>query len=102
MKVITIRIPEDLLKEIDSLAKELGVDRSDLIRMLLIKSLKDERISKAIEMYINDEISLERAAEIAGIPLSDFILELIKRGIKHKKDEDLKNIINILKSKGLL
>ena len=84
MKVITIRIQDDLLKEIDSLAKEMGVDRSDLIRMLLMKSLREEKISRALRMYVNDEVSLERAAEIAGIPLADFIIELIKRGIIHK------------------
>jgi len=102
MKVITIRIQDDLLKEIDSLAKEMGVDRSDVIRMLLMKSLREEKISRALRMYVNDEVSLERAAEIAGIPLADFIIELIKRGIIHKRDEDVKNIINILKRQELL
>jgi len=102
MKVITIRIQDDLLKEIDSLAKEMGVDRSDVIRMLLMKSLREEKISRALRMYVNDEVSLERAAEIAGIPLADFIIELIKRGIIHKRDEDVKNIINILKQQELL
>ena len=102
MKTITIRIKEEMLKEIDRLAEELGIDRSSVIRMLITKGLKEERINRAIKMYINDEVTLERAAEIAGLSILDFLSELKRRGIKHKEDEEINAIIEILKQRNLI
>ena len=102
MKVITVRIPEPVLEAINSLAKEHNMDRSEMIRILLSNGLKEFLVERAIERYINDEISLERAAEIANMPLSDFIIELRKRNIPHKEDEQIDIIIQTLKKKKLL
>ena len=102
MKVITIRIPEAILNTIDKIAKEQNMDRSDIIRTLIINGLKEYLIKTAIEKYKNDEITLEKAAEIANIPLSDFIIELKKRNIPHKDDEPIDIIIQTLKKKKIL
>jgi len=102
MKVVTVRVPEPILEAIDSLAKEHNVDRSEMIRILLNNGLKEFLVRRAIERYMNDEVSLEKAAEMANMPLSDFIIELRKRNIPHKEDEPIDIIIQTLKKKKLL
>ena len=102
MKVVTVRVPEPVLEAIDNLAREHNVDRSEMIRILLSNGLREFLIGRAIEKYVNDEVSLEKAAEIANVPLSDFIIELRKRNISHKEDEPIDIIIQTLKKKKLL
>ena len=43
---------------------------------------KDVNLALAIELFLRGLISIGRAAEIAGLPIQDFIYELKKRGIK--------------------
>lgn len=43
---------------------------------------RDVRIGAAIEAFRNGSISVGKAAEIAEIPLQEFLVELKKRGIK--------------------
>ena len=43
---------------------------------------KDVNLALAIELFLRGLISIGRAAEIAGLPIQDFIYELKKRRIK--------------------
>lgn len=102
MRVVTVRLSESMLSEIDALARELGLDRSEVIRLLISRSLREERLRRAIEMYVRDEVTLEKAAELAGVPLIDFIAELRRRGVPHKEDESPEVVLRMLRSLGLL
>jgi len=42
---------------------------------------KDVRLAYAIDLFVRGVVSVERAAELAGINLYDFLHELRKRGI---------------------
>lgn len=39
------------------------------------------RLAYAIDLFVRGIVSVERAAELAGVGLHDFLLELRKRGI---------------------
>ena len=43
---------------------------------------RDVRIAAAIEAFSKGAISVGKAAEIAEVPVQDFLVELKKRGIK--------------------
>jgi predicted HTH domain antitoxin len=43
---------------------------------------RDVRIAVAIDVFSKGSISLGKAAEIAEIPIQEFLVELKKRGIK--------------------
>jgi predicted HTH domain antitoxin len=45
-------------------------------------SEKDVRIAAAIEAFSKGSISVGKAAEIAEIPIQEFLVELKKRGVK--------------------
>jgi len=78
---IAARIPESVVKDIDYVAMEEKTDKSKVIRELLSSAVKERVIGLALEKYSKREISLGRAAELARIPLADFMLKAAERQI---------------------
>jgi len=90
MVTTSVRLPEDVIQEIEKLSREEGVEKGTLIRKLLTESLREYRINKAMEMYRSGKASLWRASEIAGITYREALEELKKRNIPFRYDlEDL-------------
>jgi metal-responsive CopG/Arc/MetJ family transcriptional regulator len=48
MKVLTLRVPEDVLEKIDEIARREGKERSEVIRELLKIGLRDKLIEEAL------------------------------------------------------
>ena len=78
---MNLRLDDDLIKEFEELAKEENLDRSSLVRKILLEGLQQERLNFAIQKYMLKEVSIERAAEIARISLHEFILKMSQLGI---------------------
>jgi predicted HTH domain antitoxin len=99
---ISIVISDDLKKEIDKLKELFQEDQSALIRRLLWKSIVQEKIEFAIKEYINDKISMGKAAELAGVSIWEMIDELKKRNValKYKISEAQSEIEKMLKKYG--
>ena len=57
-KPTTIRIPEDLLAEIDEVVKKLQLDRSAYLREVLRKGFSLDRQERIIRDYAQGELSL--------------------------------------------
>jgi len=96
---ISFVIPEELKKEIDNLKELYKEDQSSLIRRLLWRSINEEKTDFAIKEYLNEKISMGKAAEIAGISIWEMLDELKKRNItlKYKISEAQCEIENLLK-----
>lgn len=82
-------VPEEELKmisEFKSLLNDLNIDEVLTFiyftfpkyteESLVLERIRNNRKSVAIKLYKKDKISLQRAAEIAGIPLEIFVKEL--------------------------
>ncbi len=80
-KQMNLRLDEDLIKEFEELAEQENLDRSALVKKILIEGLQQERLNFALQKYMIKEISIERAAEIARISLHDLILKMSQLGI---------------------
>ena len=80
-KQMNLRLEEDLIKEFEELAKEENLDRSALVRKILVEGLQQERLNFALQKYMLKEISIERAAEIAKISIHEIILKMSQLGI---------------------
>lgn len=78
---IAARVPESIVKDIDYVAKEENTDKSKVIRNLLSDAVKEKLINLALERYSKREVSLGRAAELAKIPLADFMVRAAQRRI---------------------
>ena len=89
-----LRLDEDLIKEFEELAEQQNLDRSALVRKILVEGLQQERLNFALQKYMLKEISIERAAEIAKISIHDLILKMSQLGIPNNLTvEDIQKIL---------
>ena len=77
LEAVTARLPRDMLREVERLAQNEKVDRSELIRRLLDFALQQKRIDEAVRAYQEGKVTLWKAAEIAGISLRK-MMELVR------------------------
>ncbi len=84
-KNLSVRIKMNILRELDSLAALLGVDRASVVRDVINKGLETKKIDIALELYQKGS-TLEKAANTTNISLWDLIDEVKKRGITSKSD----------------
>ena len=70
---IGARVPEAVVKDIEYVAKEEKTDKSKVLRELLSDAIKKKLIDLALEKYSKREVPLGRAAELARVPLADFM-----------------------------
>ena len=93
-KQMNLRLDEDLIKEFEELAEQENLDRSALVRKILIEGLHQERLNFALQKYLRKEISIERAAEIARVSIHDIILKMSQLGNPSNLTiEDFKKIL---------
>lgn len=89
MKVKTIRLREDKIREIEEIAKEEGKLVSEVLREVVEKGLREYKIERAIEKYLKGLLSQGAAAEKAGLTIQEFHQELKKRGFTLRMDVEL-------------
>lgn len=73
LEAVTARLPRDMLREVERLAKKMKVDRSELIRRLLDFALQQKRVEEAVRAYQEGKVTLWKAAEIAGLSLREMM-----------------------------
>jgi len=80
-KPTTIRIPEDLLNEIDQFAKELKLDRSVYLREILRKGFSMDKQGRILMKYVRGELSqIEACHELKWSPW-EFLAQLKARNL---------------------
>ena len=67
MEAVAVRL--DKVEELDNFTKILNENRSGVIRELIVEGRK----MKAIELYKSNKVSLETAANLAGLTLGQFL-----------------------------
>ena len=75
-KPTTIRIPEDLLNEIDQLVQELKLDRSVYLREVLRKGFSMDKQDRLLEKYHRRELSQMEVCEELGWNPWEFLTQL--------------------------
>ena len=79
-------IPVNFMKEVESEFEKK--DRLSIIKEVFEIGLEEKRKEVALELYKKGDISLEKGAEIAKLPLLDFIDLIEKEKIFRKIDVD--------------
>ena len=72
-KTVSTRLSEDELALLDEMAVRSGLDRASMTKTLLRRGLEQLRFDEAVAAYRASQVTLSRAAEIAGISIWDFI-----------------------------
>ena len=95
---IGIRLPNDVLKKIEKISKKEMVDRSTIIRKLVLLGYTDLIRKTAAEDYCEGTLTLSEAAHQAGITLWDMERYLVEHGfISSYSLEDLDHELQLLK-----
>jgi len=72
MPTISTRVPEDLEAELEAYLESERLDRSTAVRKLLSEGLEAWRTERALERFADGEVSLTKAADLAGVSVWEF------------------------------
>ncbi|MBI3034974.1 UPF0175 family protein [Candidatus Woesearchaeota archaeon] len=78
---VVARVPNEIRKDIEFFARQEQTDKSTIIRKLLTSAVKQKKLDYALKEYADMKVSLGRAAELAKLPVSDFMEEAAKHHI---------------------
>jgi predicted HTH domain antitoxin len=99
MKTVTVsaRLEADEADLLAAMAHYEGCDRSTLIKTVLRRGMREIRMERACTAFRKEEITLSRAAELAGLGTWDFLAlaDQEKLNLHYDVDElevDLKNL----------
>ncbi|MDO9518393.1 MAG: UPF0175 family protein [Methanosarcinaceae archaeon] len=99
MKTVSIRLPEQYLNEIEEARMQENINRSTMLRRLIINGLDEYRTKNAFRSYCEGKVSLWKAATMAGMTYRCALGELKKQNIlfryeKEDLDVDIQWAIN--------
>jgi antitoxin component of RelBE/YafQ-DinJ toxin-antitoxin module len=77
-KTVTTRIDDQYVNKIDEMAAKKGIDRSALLRLFLVNSLREQTIRDSLEDYQSGAITLWEAAHQCNLTLWEMINEVEK------------------------
>lgn len=90
MKTVTVsvRLPEDDADRLQRAASGMGLDRSTFLRRALERGAQALMLERACDAYRRREVSLSRAAEMAGLSQRDIMLKLHDQGVELNYGQD--------------
>ncbi|MBI3036025.1 UPF0175 family protein [Candidatus Woesearchaeota archaeon] len=80
-ETISVRIDKTELKEINEISKLEKKNKSNVIREVLEKGIKEKKLEIALEKFRNNEATAWSAARMADMPLTQFLDILVQKGI---------------------
>lgn len=79
--VVTMRLPKEVINELEEIAKAEHLDRVSLIRKMLLEDVEGYRLKRAAERYMGGKISIEEAAVRAKVSVWRMVEYLRERNI---------------------
>jgi len=68
-KLMTLRLPQKIDIEIESMASMEDTDKSKLVRELIFLGMQEKRLGMAIKLYVEGKITLWKAARLCDISI---------------------------------
>ena len=81
-KFLGVRFEPQVYELVDRIADEEKVDKTKALKLLVFAGWKEIRLERALESYRKGTISLDKAAEMAGLTLSEMMQHASANGIK--------------------
>ena len=96
-ETVSVRIDKMELKEIDKISKMEKKSKSNVLREIVDKGIKEKKLDIAIEKFRKNEATAWKAARLAGLPLSKFMDILVGRDINfHYGTKELKEDFELI------
>ena len=90
-QAISVRIHREELKEIENISLAENRKKSEVLREVIDKGIKEKKIEIALAKFQNKEATASKASKIAGMPLTAFLDILQRKRINfHYTLEELK------------
>lgn len=98
---IKISIQDDYLRRLQEISNETSTNKEELIKSSILKYIQEYNLRKAIRKYTESQVSLGKAAEIAGLPKRMFMYKLQEIGIplNLSKNDIVKGMDTLTKAK---
>jgi predicted HTH domain antitoxin len=100
--VVTMRLPEEVINELEDIAKTEHLDRVSLIRKMLLEDVERYRLKRAADRYMRGRISIEEAAVRAKVSVWRMVEYLREENINPQPEtlEELKE--GLARTEGIL
>ncbi len=79
--VVTMHLPEEVIKELEDIAREEHLDSLSLIRKMLLEEVEGYLLKRAAERYMGGKMSIEEAAVRAKVSVWRMVEYLRERNI---------------------
>ena len=86
LKPVTVRVPEEFLKEISLFIKDMRLDKSAYLREILKKGFEEDRQERVLAKYQAGDRSGEEVCRLLDITMWDFLILLKKKNISLNVD----------------
>lgn len=99
-KLVTIgvRIPKEILRDLEESAKEENVDKFTVIRRFILEGLREYKRERAARLYKERRVSIAGAAELAGLTVIVMVDYLIRKRYKSSYSyEDLEKEMELIR-----
>ncbi|MEI8241788.1 MAG: UPF0175 family protein [bacterium] len=83
---LSMRLPRQEAGRLAQLAIDLDMERSSFLKRALKRGAADLMFEHACQAYRNGDVTLSRAAEMAGLPLRDLLQRLHEAGLELNYD----------------
>lgn len=103
MSNVQVRLPQKSIKEIDQLGNKLGSTRSEVIRKALNEGISRLKAELALKEYIENKITLCKAALASGMSIAEFAEYASRKGIpfiRYPAEEAEKDLKRLRKAHG--
>lgn len=88
-----VRLLDEDSKFIEALSKQKKTTKSAIIKELVHKSIKEERLESALKRYAEGEITIREGAGLSGLSYRQFLNELGKKGLLGLSAKDQEEMI---------
>ena len=96
-KFLGVRMEKEVYEIIDKFTQEESLDKTSAIKILIQEGWKELRLKKALNKYEQGVLSVDKAAKIAGLTISEMMKEIASHGIKSEQTlEEYRKGVRIL------
>ena len=80
-RTVSVRLGKDDADRLEKAAADMGVERATFLKWAIKRGAGDLVLDRACDAYRRGQVSLSRAAEMAGLSLRELILRMPERDL---------------------
>jgi len=102
IRQLNIRVPLEMMAEIEEIARQEDLGKTDVARRLLHDGIKHWKLEYALKLYREGRVSKARAAEMAGVSIYEIVDLVRERSIplQYSLEEAMEDIKTMLERVG--